>query len=209
MSLLKTLLLLPFRLLFCLLKLIEKAMGLGWQKRVTTGEEYEAFVQYYLERQGYSRICHTGRTGDLGVDLVARRGGHTCAVQCKFYSGSVGGGAVQEVVAGMPVYHCDTALIVTNSTLTRGAWKLARLNDVEVLENISPETACSPQSLITPKNLVAFAVGCVLIGVVFSRLLPTVNLGPDGYCLLCLLCLLAAWCAVSLLKLALRLLFRP
>lgn len=208
MSLLKTLPLLPFRLLGGLLHLIQRAMGSGWQKRVTTGEEYEAFVQYYLERQGYRRICHTGRTGDSGVDLVARKGGHTCAVQCKFYSGSVGGGAVQEVVAGMPVYHCDTALIVTNSTLTRGAWKLARLNDVEVLENISPETTFSTQTLVTPENLVAFAVGCVLIGVVFSKLLPTVNLGVGGWLLLCVLCLLTAWCAVSLLKFALHLLFR-
>jgi restriction system protein len=198
-------------LLRWLFGLLARIVGLGWQKQVRTGEDYEQYVQFYLSRHGFRHIRLTGGTGDLGVDLVARRGRHTYAVQCKFYSYPVGGAAVQEVVAGMPVYHCDAALLVTNSTLTRGAWTLAERNGVEVLEHICPENDTdlfSVQRLITPKNLVAFALGWVAFGVLLSRLSGSPAVGVEGYVLLAVGCLLGCWAVLTAGGWLLRRLFR-
>ena len=208
MSLFKVLLLIPLQLLRLLLfllgrlfRLIACAMGLGWQFPVYTGEDYEHYVRFYLDRQGFTRIQHTGRTGDLGVDLVACKGRRTYAVQCKYYSQPVSGAAVQEVVAGMAAYDCDAALIVTNSTLTKGAWSLAQVNNVEVMECVSPERdgGFSIQTLITPKNLVCFAFGWTFFGVCFSHLYPLHQMGLEAYFLLALGCLVISWAAITAL----------
>lgn len=206
MPLFKALLLIPWQLLRLiwwllrrLLRLLARAMGLEWQFPVRTGEDYEHYVCFYLDRQGFSRIQHTGGTGDLGVDLVAHKGRRTYAVQCKYYSQPVNGAAVQEVVAGMAAYGCDAALIVTNNTLTSGAWTLAQVNDVEVMEHVSPDQdgGFSVQTLITPKNLVCFALGWTFFGVCFSHLYPLHQMGLEAYFLLALGCLALTWGVVT------------
>ncbi len=145
-----------------LVKGLARLLGLwGWQ-RVTTGEEYELFAARYLKEQGFRILEHPGGSGDLGVDLVAKKGMKTYAVQCKFYSYPVDGSAVQQVVAGMACYGCNAALVVTNSTLTPGAWTLARRNGVEVLEEVAPmddPAALTVERLLSPARLSVFALG--------------------------------------------------
>ena len=147
---------------WALIRALARLLGLwGWQ-RVTTGEEYEVFAARYLEEQGFRILEHPGGSGDLGVDLVAKKGLNTYAVQCKFYSWPVDGSAVQQVVAGMACYGCNAALVITNSTLTPGAWTLARRNGVEVLEGVSPmddPAALTLERLLSPARLGVLALG--------------------------------------------------
>ena len=55
---------------WALIRGLARLLGLSDWKRGSTGEEYEVFAAKYLERQGFRIVEHTGRTGDLGVDLV-------------------------------------------------------------------------------------------------------------------------------------------
>jgi hypothetical protein len=208
---LKALLLVPiqlvdvvFSLLFWLVRFVGRIAGVSWCQPVRTGEDYELFVAGYLRRQGFRKVEHTGRTGDLGVDLVAKKGFRTYAVQCKYYSHPVDGSAIQQVVAGMACYGCNAGLVVTNNDLTPGAWTLAEQNGVEVLTGISPASdpgSLSLEKLITPTRLTGFAVGCVLSGVAVSRLLKAgVILPPAGWIGVVLGCFVLSGVAVTLCR---------
>lgn len=100
------------------------------------GHEYEYQVAKYLRGHGYTGVTVTKGSGDFGVDVIAHKGGHKYAVQCKYYSNPVGLSAVQEAVAGMTYYKCDRAMVVTNSTFTKAARDLARANNVLLLDGV-------------------------------------------------------------------------
>lgn len=102
-----------------------------------TGLEYEKLVAKYLRRHGYYGVSVTKASGDYGVDVIAHKGSHRYAVQCKYYSDDVGLEAVQEAVAGKAMYNCDRAMVVTNSAFTEAAKKLAKHNTVVLLEGIT------------------------------------------------------------------------
>lgn len=149
---------------------IGKALGLKGIHREMDGTEYERYVAQYLYKNGYKKVTQTGKTGDMGVDLVAKKHGISYAVQCKYYSNPVSGNAVQEAVAGMAMYDCQRAMVVTNSHLTKGARALASANDVVVLENVIPERR-TLADVFTTGRIVSIAVGAVL----FLRLLPVIQ----------------------------------
>lgn len=136
------------------------------------GTAYEVFVAKYLKEQGFRQILHTGTTGDFGVDLVAKKHGVYYAVQCKYYSSSVSGAAVQEAVAGMAYYHCDRAMVVTNSNLTKGAKELAQVNGVQVLEQVQPNRI-TIGGIATPGRIISVAV-CAVLSVLW---LPQIHTG--------------------------------
>lgn len=104
---------------------------------VTNGQEYEYFVAEYLRRTGYSQVTVTKGSGDYGVDILATKNGIKYAVQCKYYSSPVSLKAVQEVVAGAPCYGCNAAMVVTNTTFTKSAIKLAAANGVTLLSYVN------------------------------------------------------------------------
>ena len=101
-----------------------------------TGLEYEKLVAKYLRRHGYFNVSVTKASGDYGVDVIAHKGTHRYAVQCKCYSNEVGLEAVQEAVAGKAMYKCDRAMVVTNATFTKAASELACENNVILLSGI-------------------------------------------------------------------------
>lgn len=103
-----------------------------------SGEEYEVAVSEWLRTQGYYDIYLTATTGDYGVDITARNGYIKYAIQCKYYSDSVGVSAVQQVIAGMAHYQCNRGMVITNSYFTKNAIKLARENGVVLLEHVTP-----------------------------------------------------------------------
>lgn len=102
-----------------------------------TGLEYEKIVAKYLRQHGYHNVSVTKGSGDFGIDVIAHKGSHKYAVQCKYYTSTVSLDAVQEAVAGMAYYNCDRAMVVTNSTFTNAAKELARYNNVILLEGVS------------------------------------------------------------------------
>lgn len=102
-------------------------------RRIDTmsGVDFELFLADYFISQGY-RVEVTQATGDFGADLILRKGRQSIVVQAKRWSSSIGVSSVQQVIAAKQYYKATDALLVTNSTLTRNAIKLAAGTDVTV-----------------------------------------------------------------------------
>lgn len=96
-----------------------------------TGHQFEAFVKHLLERMGYACRLTPG-SNDQGIDIIATGAAGQVGVQAKCYTGKVGNSAVQEVVAGVAHYGLDRALVVTNSSFTPAAVRLAASNGVSL-----------------------------------------------------------------------------
>ncbi len=103
-----------------------------------TGLEYEHYVANYLRGRGYYNVKVTQGSGDYGIDVIATKGGIKYAVQCKYYSNPVGLHAIQEAVAGINHYSCDSAMVVTNNLFTQAAETLAEENGVVLIPNVVP-----------------------------------------------------------------------
>lgn len=126
-----------------------------------TGHEYEQAVGEYLLCHGYDNVSVTKGSGDFGVDIVAQNDEGKVAVQCKYYSGKVGLEAVQQVVAGMAVYDCDSAMVVTNSTFTPAAKQLAEINGVQLIDRVDSKGRAFLPTLLRVAS--AFALGAALL----------------------------------------------
>lgn len=94
------------------------------------GHDFEHFCADILRSNGYVRVSVTPASGDQGVDVLAEKGGLKFAIQCKKWSYPIGNTAVQEVSAGKAFYKCDVAVVLTNSTFTKGAIELAEATGV-------------------------------------------------------------------------------
>ncbi len=88
------------------------------------GTEFENRLVVLYKNLGY-QVEHTGKSGDMGVDLIIIKNGRRTAIQAKRYQGQVNEAAVQQVYTGKTVHHCDDALIFTNSNFTKLARKVA------------------------------------------------------------------------------------
>jgi HJR/Mrr/RecB family endonuclease len=97
------------------------------------GTEFESLVAQLLSQRGY-RVQHTGRSGDLGVDLIADKPPLRYAVQVKRQAQPVSRRAVSDAVAGMAHYHCNAAMVVTNHLFSPGAHQLARSNHCKLVD---------------------------------------------------------------------------
>lgn len=101
------------------------------------GYQYEKKCAKLLEKKGFTDVHVTQSSGDQGIDVVCYKNGEKYGVQCKYYEGTVGNKAVQEVYAGTSFYDCDKALVITNSILTNQAHMLASKLSVEIWEGIN------------------------------------------------------------------------
>lgn len=93
-------------------------------------EEYLKVLFYYL---GYKTNV-TKKAGDFGADLVLE-GTDRIVVQAKRYNykNKVGIAAIQEVYAAKRYYRAREAWVVTNSTYTESAKKLAAVCQVKLI----------------------------------------------------------------------------
>jgi HJR/Mrr/RecB family endonuclease len=96
---------------------------------VHDGYQYERYCAFKLEELGWSTTV-TKASGDQGVDIIARRAGVVVAIQCKFYTNSVGNKAVQEVVAGGIHIGANAAVVIASSRYTDSARELAQSTKV-------------------------------------------------------------------------------
>lgn len=94
-----------------------------------SGDEFEQAVCRLFCKMGYSAYV-TKQSGDQGVDVVAERGSVRIGIQAKRYGYPVGNSAVQETIAGRAFYGCTSSMVITNSTFTKSAIELARVNSV-------------------------------------------------------------------------------
>ena len=93
-----------------------------------TGLDFESHVAELLYKAGFSDVRRTPFTNDQGADLLAKKAGSLVVIQVKRYKGPVGNRAVQEVAAALRFYDGQEAWVVTNSTFTPAADKLAKKN---------------------------------------------------------------------------------
>lgn len=136
-----------------------------------TGYEYEHVAAQYLKNSGYHSVKVTKASGDYGVDITATKNGKRYAVQCKYYSGSVGVEAVQQVVAGRTYYGCDSAAVITNSSFTKAAETLAAANDVILIGGVSKAGA----RRIPVLKILAWAAYLFFASVIVSITIDTIS----------------------------------
>jgi HJR/Mrr/RecB family endonuclease len=96
----------------------------------THGQDFELFTVQLLLHNGYDEAFATPASGDYGIDVIAKKGGESYAIQCKCYSKPVGNKAVQEAYSGKSVYKCDHAVVFTNNYYTKAAKITAKENNV-------------------------------------------------------------------------------
>jgi hypothetical protein len=96
------------------------------------GHMFEYAIADLLFHNGFRDVSVTQGSVDYGIDIFARRKNVKYAIQCKRWKSSVGIKAVQEAISGAEFYHCDAAAVITNSTFTPQAMKLAKTTAVRL-----------------------------------------------------------------------------
>ena len=97
------------------------------------GLAFERHVADVLKGNGYKKV-HLTEYYDYGVDIIAEKDGVRWGVQVKCYSGLVGVDAVRQVVTGLTHYRCEKAMVITNSSYTTVAERLARSNKCVLID---------------------------------------------------------------------------
>ncbi|MVW71728.1 restriction endonuclease [Bordetella sp. 15P40C-2] len=99
----------------------------------SVGIAFEKDCAEILRQVGWkARI--TVASGDQGVDIEAERDGFTIVVQCKHYSAPVGNSAVQEIAAGALHYGANRGVVVSKSSYTASARRLAQTTGVLLVD---------------------------------------------------------------------------
>ena len=93
-------------------------------------------VQMMLANPRYKSVRQTQASNDYGIDILANDAatGQRLGFQAKRYSSPIGIKAVQEAHAGRDFYQLDRVFVITNSTFTAQARKLAKSLDVGLLD---------------------------------------------------------------------------
>lgn len=101
-----------------------------------TGLEFEEYVAKLLVKQGYKHV-HLTEKFDLGVDIIAEKDGLRYGIQVKRYRGIVKASAVRQVVTALKSYDCDRAMVITNSTYSQVAKRLADSNNCLLIDQVN------------------------------------------------------------------------
>ncbi|MFF4383632.1 restriction endonuclease [Kitasatospora sp. NPDC001547] len=85
--------------------------------------EFERACAALLVRDGFTRVQHSGRAGDLGADVIAwDHLGRKVVVQCKHYGKPVGSRDVQTFNGtARPEHHADVPVMIGLNGFTRDA----------------------------------------------------------------------------------------
>ena len=89
----------------------------------------------------------------------------------------------------MAYYHCDRAMVITNSGLTRGAKALAEANQVLVLEHLEPGKVTAAE-IATPERVISVAACAVLSVLLLPKVRAESATEIGVYVLVVLLCYL-------------------
>lgn len=96
------------------------------------GHTFEHWCAALLKVSGFKDVEVTRKSGDQGVDVLATLDGVRYAVQCKCYSSDLGNKPVQEIYAGIALYHCQMGSVMTNRYFTAGAKELAQATGISL-----------------------------------------------------------------------------
>lgn len=105
-------------------KLKEARVGITNNFSNLSPYEFEHFVAKLLSEIGYTTKV-TQKTGDYGVDILAKKDDKTFAVQCKKYQEGnlVGNRDIQRILGAMHIINADRCIFVTTSRFTKQAIK--------------------------------------------------------------------------------------
>jgi restriction system protein len=121
-------------ILSALIYIITKKLRLGKQQYNMevidrmTGLDFESYIASLLRIKGYKHIRLTEKY-DYGIDIIAKKDGIKWGIQVKRYSGLVKADAVRQVVTALKKYHCDRAVVISNSSYSQVARELAKSNN--------------------------------------------------------------------------------
>jgi len=97
------------------------------------GLDFEQYVANLLRANGFRNVSLTEKY-DFGVDIIAEKDGIRWGIQVKRHSGLVKANAVRQVVTGLKLYGCDRAMVITNSTYSIVAQRLAAGNNCVLID---------------------------------------------------------------------------
>ena len=97
-----------------------------------SGIEFEDQIVLWLRSCGYKKVVKTDYY-DLGLDIIASKPGVVLGVQVKRSSNLVGVSAIRAAVTALRSYGCSQAMVVTNSSYTIAAQRLAQANDCQLI----------------------------------------------------------------------------
>ena len=89
------------------------------------GIQFEYWCAALLRDLGYKRVVVTPSSGDQGVDITAQKDGVRYGFQCKCHAEDQGNTPIQEIYAGIRLYHLHIGVVVTNRHFTDKARELA------------------------------------------------------------------------------------
>lgn len=123
-----------------------------------SGPEFEERCAELLRKNGFINVIVTKKSGDHGADVLAEKDGISYAIQCKYYSSTVGNSAVQEAFYAKAFYGKDIAVVMTNSYFTRPAQEEAakihvKLWDKDTLRSLLKSSHSNDDSLSAKEKL--------------------------------------------------------
>lgn len=96
--------------------------------------EFEELIGRLFAAKGY-QVEVTQKSGDFGVDVIARAGHDVVAIQVKHWEASVGGPDVHKTLGSMITYNANRALVITTSDFTNQAYEIQKRGAPVVLWN--------------------------------------------------------------------------
>ena len=97
------------------------------------GVEFEEELAKLFRSRGY-QIQTTPKSGDQGIDLIAKKNGKTAVVQCKRYKGAVGPAVVRELYGSMVAYGADEAILACTGGFTKGVVEFAQGKPIRLVD---------------------------------------------------------------------------
>lgn len=102
---------------------------------VLSGTDFEILMKDMLQALGYTDVINTGGSGDLGVDLLAKKSDihnnvQVYLFQCKRWAANVGSEPMQRLVAERARRGADVAVCITTSDYTDDGMKISREQNV-------------------------------------------------------------------------------
>jgi hypothetical protein len=114
-------------------RLKEIRLGLSNNFSTMSGFEFEYFVSRVLKEMGYTTEV-TKKSGDYGIDIIAKKDKKIVAVQCKRYAETnpVGNQDVQKCLGSMHKIKAKQSIFVTTSHFTKQALVQAEKAPIEL-----------------------------------------------------------------------------
>lgn len=98
-----------------------------------SGKEFEKFLRELFTKMGYViKFSSIGR--DQGADLVVNKNGEDVVVQAKRHIRKINNHAIQEAVAAVAFYKCQSGMVATNNFFTQAARELADSNGIDLID---------------------------------------------------------------------------